>query len=118
MIGGVGVDIVDVARLRLALRRSAGFAEMVFTEHERQTTDSRPKRTRRLAAMFAAKEAFLKAVGVGIWRGVPLAQIEVRDGRLQLGPQAQQALHDRGCRVADLAMSHQRGTAIAMVTIH
>ena len=124
MIGGVGVDIVDVERLRVALGRTAGFAEMVFSDHERQSTESLPRPARRLAAMFAAKEAFLKAVGIGLWRGVPLRQIEVvrdgtgRDSRFRLGPLAEKALRDRGCTVAELSLSHQRNTAIAMVSVH
>ena len=110
--------IVDVARLRVALRRTARFAEMVFTEAERASSGDGPSRTRRLAAMFAAKEAFLKAVGLGLWQGVPLREIEIVGSRLRLGPKAEKALHDRRCTRAELSLSHERGTAFAMVLVH
>ena len=123
VIGGIGVDMVDVARLRLALHRTSGFAEMVFTAEERRATDGRRGRARRLAAVFAAKEAFLKAVGLGLWRGVPLHEIEVVESntdrvRFRLGPLAKKVLHDRGCASASLSLSHERNTAMAVVMVH
>jgi len=60
---GVGIDAVDVARFSLILRRRAGFEERVFTPLERSTCDGAPGR---LAARFAAKEATMKALGVGL----------------------------------------------------
>ena len=118
MIGGVGMDIVDVERLRVALRRTTRFAEMVFTDQERASSGDGPSRTRRLAAMFAAKEAFLKAVGIGLWQGVPLREIEVVGSSLRLGPNAEKALRDCRCARAELTLSHARGTAVAMVLVH
>ena len=122
MISGVGVDLVHVDRLRIALERTAGFAEMVFTPEERAAADHGRTRTRQLAAVFAAKEAFLKAIGLGLWRGVPLNEIEVvRSGRsrvgFRLGPLAEKAMGDRGGRAANLSVSHDRNTALAVVTI-
>jgi len=60
---GVGIDAVDVARFSLILRRRAGFEERVFTPLERSTCGGAPGR---LAARFAAKEATMKALGVGL----------------------------------------------------
>ena len=60
---GVGIDAVDVARFSLILSRRAGFAERVFTPLERSTCVGSPNR---LAARFAAKEATMKALGVGL----------------------------------------------------
>lgn len=60
---GVGIDAVDVVRFTLILRRSAGFADRVFTPLERSTCGGAPGR---LAARFAAKEATMKALGVGL----------------------------------------------------
>lgn len=122
-MGGVGVDLVDVQRLRTALQRTAGFAELVYSDAERRAVEHQSSRTRRLAAMFAAKEAFLKAIGLGIWRGVPLREIEVEESstaaaRLRLGPCARQALTDRGCSGAELSLSAGRITAIAVVLVH
>ncbi len=60
---GVGIDAVDVARFSLILSRRAGFEARVFTALERSTCGSS---VNRLAARFAAKEATMKALGVGL----------------------------------------------------
>ncbi|MEO5678335.1 MAG: holo-ACP synthase [Acidimicrobiales bacterium] len=60
---GVGIDAVDVGRFSLILQRRPGFAERVFTPLERSTCGGTPSR---LAARFAAKEATMKALGVGL----------------------------------------------------
>jgi len=60
---GVGIDAVDVARFSLILRRRQSFEERVFTARERFTCAGMPGR---LAARFAAKEATMKALGVGL----------------------------------------------------
>ena len=60
---GVGIDAVDVARFARILDRRAGFEERVFTPLERSTCGGT---VNRLAARFAAKEATMKALGVGL----------------------------------------------------
>ena len=60
---GVGIDAVDVARFSRVLGRRPGFAERVFTPLERSSCGGAPER---LAARFAAKEATMKALGVGL----------------------------------------------------
>lgn len=60
---GVGIDAVDVPRFAVILARRAGFEERVFTPLERSTCGGTPER---LAARFAAKEATMKALGVGL----------------------------------------------------
>jgi len=60
---GVGIDAVDVARFALILGRRGNFEERVFTPLERFICGGAPGR---LAARFAAKEATMKALGVGL----------------------------------------------------
>ena len=57
MIVGIGVDAVDVERFRRALERTPRLADRLFTERERTLS------VQSLAARFAAKEAFIKAMG-------------------------------------------------------
>jgi holo-[acyl-carrier protein] synthase len=73
---GVGVDTVDVDRFRSVLQRTPGFAARVFTDGERQYAAGQRDPTQRLAARFAAKEAVLKALGVGLG-AASLRDIEV-----------------------------------------
>ena len=60
MIDGVGIDVVDIARFAEALERTSGLKERLFTVAEQ----SKPIAS--LAARFAAKEAFSKAIGLGM----------------------------------------------------
>lgn len=95
---GLGVDLVDVDRLRKALDRTPGLAERLFTDAERDYCESgRNSQTRaqRYAVRFAAKEAAMKALGVGLggigWRdvevvhspgGAPILRVRGRAARL------------------------------------
>ena len=116
---GVGVDVVEVARVRRAVERSPGFLERVFTDEERRrcTTPSGALRFEGLAARFAAKEAVAKALGTGV-RGFALVDVEVRTGRAG-APCV--ALHRGAAAIAErvgiagvlLSLSHTAGVAVA-----
>lgn len=73
---GIGTDLVEIERFRLALQRTPRLPERLFSEAERAYAARRRDPTERLAARFAAKEAVMKAMGVGLWR-FPLRDIEV-----------------------------------------
>ncbi|HXF95939.1 MAG TPA: holo-ACP synthase, partial [Gemmatimonadales bacterium] len=84
--------------------------------------DRRSDRVEALAARFAAKEAFLKALGTGWIRGVSLRQIEVvrgPDRRPALRPTGASAerLKERGVTRLHLSLSHQPGLAAAVVIL-
>lgn len=73
---GLGVDSVDVDRFRLVLARTPRLRNRVFTESELDYAARQRDPTQRLAARFAAKEATMKALGVGLGQ-IRLADIEV-----------------------------------------
>lgn len=62
----VGVDVVDIARMGVIIGRQPRFAERVFTTDERRYCEQSINAAERFAARFAAKEAGLKALGVGL----------------------------------------------------
>jgi holo-[acyl-carrier protein] synthase len=114
----VGVDIVEIDRVRRALERPA-FRERCFTEAERAYCDSRPHPAQSYAARFAGKEAVGKALGCGVrftWREIEIV------GR----PKPSVSLTGRTAAFAervraggiDLSMTHSReiAAAIAVVT--
>jgi holo-[acyl-carrier protein] synthase len=63
---GIGIDAVDVARFRTILKRTPSFRQRCFTPGELAYADARLDPTERLAARFAAKEATMKALSVGL----------------------------------------------------
>ena len=120
---GHGVDIVEVARVaRMLEEHGERFAERVFAAAERVYADAvtAPRREERYAARFAAKEAAMKALGVGWTRGVGWTDIAVDhdpDGRPRLmvsGAFADLA-RSRGVTTWWLSLSHTGGYAVASV---
>lgn len=73
---GIGIDAVDIGRFRTALARTPGIVTRVFTDDERRYAERQADPTQRFAVRFAAKEAVMKAMGIGIG-GVRLTEIEV-----------------------------------------
>jgi len=113
---GIGVDIVDVARFDLALTRHPALAARLFTADERRDAGERPER---LAARFAAKEAVLKSLRVGLgatsWHSIEIHRDE--DGApsvLLHGTAADLAAH-RGVTSMKVSMSHTDTMAAAFV---
>ena len=83
MIIGIGNDLVDLDRFRRVLERQPGLIEKLFTDTEREYAQRRADPTERFAARFAAKEATLKALGVGIgaadWHDIEVLRDDAKD---------------------------------------
>jgi holo-[acyl-carrier protein] synthase len=94
---GIGSDLVDVERMRRVLARTPRLVDRLFSADERAYAERRRDPTERLAARFAAKEAVMKAMGVGLWQ-FPLRDIEVV--RAESG-QPSVLLHGKAAAVAD-----------------
>lgn len=110
---GVGVDIVDVARLATALERTPALAARLFTDAERQA--GRPEQ---LAARFAAKEAAAKALGVpgrAGWHDAEVVPEVSGQPRLVVGGALAEQAAALGVRTWHLSLSHDGGLATAFV---
>jgi len=77
MITGVGIDMIEVTRVEEKISKENGFRELVFSVREIEFCESKANRFEHYAARFAAKEAFLKATGLGLAIGFSLNEIEV-----------------------------------------
>ena len=66
-MSGVGIDLLEIARLERALERRPRLAERVFTDDERAYAAARARPVMHLAARFCAKEAVAKALGMTAW---------------------------------------------------
>ncbi|MBW1801533.1 MAG: holo-ACP synthase [Deltaproteobacteria bacterium] len=78
MIYGIGIDLVNINRMESVLKRwGERFIERVFTEEEAGVCLGRARSASCFALRFAAKEAFSKALGLGMRRGIRWRDIEV-----------------------------------------
>lgn len=122
MILGIGLDHVETVRIADLLERFGDRGRRrLFTERELARCDGRPHEAECLAGRFAAKEAFAKALGTGI-RGMRWTDIEVRGGeneapRLVLHGGARAAFAAGGGRRAHVTVTHEAGSAIAVVVL-
>jgi holo-[acyl-carrier protein] synthase len=121
MIVGIGLDIVDTERLARALAAPGGFEERVFTRGELESCATRADRIQALAARFAAKEACMKALGVGILE-TPLREVEIVSGptgapQLQLAGTPGARARTLGVRNAHVSLTHEPGLAAAVVIL-
>lgn len=84
MVKGIGVDLVQIPRMRRVVERwQDRFLRRVFTAEEIAYCQKRRDPVPHLAARFAAKEAALKALGIGLRLGVSWRELEVRRERGQ-----------------------------------
>lgn len=109
MVLGIGTDLVECERFRLALTRRPRIAERLFSESEREYAFRHREPVPPLAARFAAKEAVMKALGVGLWK---FAMRDVEVMRLPSG-QPEIALYRRA---AELAVERGVGTWLLTLT--
>jgi holo-[acyl-carrier protein] synthase len=115
-VTGVGIDAVEVERLRRLLEHLPRAYERLYSEQERAYTERYADPYPRYAARFAAKEAVGKALGIGIigfvWR-----EIEVLSGgkpRVALHGRVAQIARRLGVTRVELSLSHTGGMAYAM----
>jgi holo-[acyl-carrier protein] synthase len=106
----------------LGSRWAHRFIKRVFHETEIENCNRAPNRSEAFASRFAAKEALVKALGVGFSKGVQPAQIWVAGGerqrpRLELAGRARQIAEDAGVTSIHVSLTHTRSNAAAMVVI-
>jgi len=77
LIFGVGTDIIEVRRVEEKLARTEGLKAKLFSPREIAYCESKHRPAQHFAARFAAKEAFLKAMGTGWTRGFRFGEIEI-----------------------------------------
>jgi holo-[acyl-carrier protein] synthase len=123
VIISIGIDIIEVVRIREVLLRTPRFAERVFTTAERAYCDSRGVvAAQHYAVRFAAKEAALKALQTG-WRGgiswqdVEISARESGAPFLIFRGQVLEVFNKFGATATHLSMSHTTQHAIAQVVL-
>ncbi|MDE0846319.1 MAG: holo-[acyl-carrier protein] synthase [Candidatus Poriferisodalaceae bacterium] len=116
---GIGLDVVDVERMRTVLSRRAAIKERLFTRSEQHYAEASIDSVQRFAARFAAKEAVMKALGVGLgsvkFRDIEVVKLDSGKPTLELHGQAAVLADLAGIRKWHLSMSHTALVAEAIV---
>ena len=121
MIAGIGVDVVHVHRME-RWRKIPGLLERYFNPGElKAALEKKGSASLSLAARFAAKEAFGKALGRGL-AGIKLKDIMVKNKHngqpeIIVSGTALAALEENGAKRVHLSLTHERDNAIAMVVL-
>ena len=113
---GIGIDIVDVPRFEKVLARRPKIVDRLFTEGEKLDTKLRPQR---LAARFAAKEAVMKACGVGVgstgWKTIEVKKMRSGAPLVVLHGTAQDLADRVGIKNMHITLTHTDMSAAAFV---
>ncbi len=117
MMVSVGIDLIEIARIRQALERYPGFKNRCFTPAEQAYCDARRNPAESYAGRFAGKEAVGKALGFGVARAFAWKDVEIV-GRPKPSVRLSGRLADwserRGTGAVDLSMTHSRELASAV----
>lgn len=120
---GIGLDAIETARIdKLISSKGESFSLRVFTEAEIAYCESKKNRSQHYAARFAAKEAFMKALGTGKQLGISWREIEVDNDELgkpgiRLSGRALEIAQKKGITAIHLSLTHLKEMAIAVVVL-
>jgi holo-[acyl-carrier protein] synthase len=124
MIVGIGIDLVSVPRMKRVLERTwaARFINRVFSSEETAHCLKSVRPEECFAARFAAKEAFVKALGTGFTRGITPVQIKVCEGErrkpsIALSSNARETAQSMSVNHTSVSLSHTDGMACAIVVL-
>jgi holo-[acyl-carrier protein] synthase len=123
MIYGIGIDLVKIKRIAEAQRRwGERFHNKAFTSGEIQYCLRKRDPAPNFAARFAAKEALVKALGIGLRRGVHLRDVEVQRGPLgkpvlKLHGRALEICTQEGITRVFLSLTHDQDFSAAVVVL-
>jgi len=121
MIVGVGIDLIEIEKIAKNIH-SKTFLRKIFTESEITDCKSVVNSPERFAGKFAAKEAFMKAIGKGIHQEVWFIQIEVLNHEsgapyVQVNGEAEASITKLGVKKIHASITHTKNIAAAVVIL-
>jgi len=123
MIYGIGTDFVEVSRIERILKKWGNrFLDRVYAHDEIEYCKNKAFPAIHFAARFAAKESFLKSLGIGLGMGVKLNEIEVSNNALgspvmKMNEKVGRILDNLGVKAIHVSMTHTREHAHAIVVL-
>lgn len=123
MILGIGTDLFEVDRMKKTIEKQPTFIDGIFTDNEIRYCKSFRNSAEHFAARYAAKEAFLKAIGTGLRDGISLLDIEITNNELgkpfiSLTGKSKELADSYGVTEIHLSMSHTKKMANAFIIIN
>ncbi len=122
MIFGLGIDIIEVDRIKRQISKGDRFKERIYTSREIAYCEKKKNKSQNYAVRFAAKEAFFKAMGMG-WRGgLTFKDVEIINDKLGkpeiiVHGKAKQIIAKEGIKHIHVSLSHIKNLATSIVTI-
>tara|TARA_Y100000588_G_C13889231_1_gene767933 strand:+ start:132 stop:521 length:390 start_codon:yes stop_codon:yes gene_type:complete len=117
MVKGIGIDIIEISRIKKAVEKSDRFVKRLFTENEIEYFKSKNMKVESIAGNFAAKEAVVKALGTGLrgfkWTDIEVLRDELGKPVVYLHNGAKELATDRGINEVMLSISHCKEYAVA-----
>jgi len=123
MIVGIGIDLVEIARLKRSIERfNERFLKRIYTVRELEYCQQKLIREKHYAVRFAAKEAMVKAIGIGVRNGITWQDIEVvNDGmgkpEIRTYGKCKQIMSILKVNRIHISLSHTENYGIAMVVL-
>ncbi|PLY01089.1 MAG: holo-[acyl-carrier-protein] synthase [Desulfuromonas sp.] len=121
-LAGIGTDLARISRFEKFLDRKMAVIERIFTAGEIEYALAKKYPAPHLAARFAAKEAFLKALGLGLRDGISWHDMTVElnplgKPSLRLSGRAREIFDGQDCSGLHLSYSHEGDYAVATVVL-
>ncbi len=117
MIKGIGIDIIEIERIKGAVEKNNKFLERFFTSNEIEIFKSKNFKPATIAGFFAAKEAVVKSLGTGFrnmkWQDIEVGQDSLGKPFIKLHNNGRQIAYDKGIEEILISISHSRFNAVA-----
>lgn len=118
---GIGVDVVELARIANVCEKYENFGQRLFTEQERSRCFAIQPDIACIAARFAVKEAVSKALGTGIgrvnWKDIETVNTAAGAPVVNLYGAAASLAEEMGVKQIHCSISHERSVAVAMIIL-
>ncbi|MDF2839640.1 MAG: acpS [Clostridia bacterium] len=117
MIFGIGTDIIEIDRLKKAIKRNPKILNRLFTDYEIEYFKSRSMNVQHIAGSFSAKEAVVKSLGTGIsgfcWKDVELLRGSSGKPMVKLYNNAKKLAAKNKIGIIFISISHSQSHAMA-----
>lgn len=117
MIKGIGIDIIEIERIKKAVEKNEKFLHRIFTEQELLFFSAKHYQLNTIAGNFAAKEAVMKAMGTGLrdfkWVDIEILRDELGKPIVHLHKNAREIVEKQGISEIMVSISHSRDYAVA-----